>query len=130
MKKNVILVEDDQAIIEVYKTAFEAVDHINLEVMRWGRDAIDKIKEIREKKLKKPNLVIIDLILPDIDGTEILREIKGNPETKDILVFILSNYTSPENAQKQEGEIKPDKFILKTSITPLELAKLINEAIK
>lgn len=127
--KNIILIEDDENIIEVYKAAFKAGNGINLEVIKWGREAVEKIKEIREKNLEKPSLVIIDLILPDINGAEILKEIKGNPATKDILVFVLSNFTNPD-ILKEDSEIKPDKFILKTSITPTELVKLIKEEIK
>ncbi len=128
MKKTVYLVEDDEGIIEVYRAAFERAKGVNVEIMQWGNEAIEKIKQIKQKKAEKPSLFIIDLILPDINGMEILKELKVNSETKDIPVFILSNYASQEIMK--EGETKADKFILKTSIMPTDLVKMVEEYIK
>jgi CheY-like chemotaxis protein len=123
-QKKVILVEDNPAIIEIYTTAFK-IAHINAEFITLGREAIERVKKIREGKEEKPGLVFIDLILSDINGIEILKEIKGNSKTKDITSFILSNY-SPPDFQKTE-QIKPDRFILKTSVTPTQLVKIVKE---
>jgi CheY-like chemotaxis protein len=95
--------------------------------MTWGKQAIEKIEEIQCGEAEKPDLVLLDLILPDMNGIEILKEIKGNEKTKDMIVFILSNYTNDEPLQT--GKVRPDKFILKTSITPTELIKLIKKVI-
>lgn len=124
-KKTVFLIEDDAAIIDVYKTAFKAAG-ISVETMAWGKQAMEKIKEVQSGKAEKPGLILLDLILPDMNGTEILKEIKGNEKTKDIVVFVFSNYT---NENSLINGIKPDKFILKTGITPTELVKLAKEVI-
>ena len=126
-KKKIFLIEDDAAIIDVYKTAFDLAG-INTEVIIWGKQAIEKIRQIQCGNLEKPCLVLLDLILPDINGLEILKEIKQNDKTKDITVFVLSNYTSQDFGQA-DG-IKPEKFILKTSITPTSLVKLIQMQLK
>jgi len=126
-KKTIFLVEDDLTIIDVYKTAFKLAG-IDFEVMALGRQVIDRIKDIQCDKAEKPSLVLLDLILPDMNGTEILKEIKGNEKTKDITVFLLSNYTNDESLQT-DG-IKPDKFILKAGITPTQLIKLIEIQLK
>ena len=128
-KKTIFFIEDDPAIIDVYSTAFKAAG-INFEVIVWGKQAIEKIKEVQYGKAEKPCLVLLDLILPDINGIEILKEIKENEKTKDITVFVLSNYTDDKFLQTDTDGIKPDKFILKTSITPTELVKLIQEQFK
>lgn len=126
-KKTIFLIEDDPAITDVYKTAFTAAG-INFEVMAWGKQAIEKIREIQGGRAEKPALVLLDLILPDMNGVEILKEIKGNEKTKDIAVFVLSNYANVE--LPQTGGAKPDRFILKTSITPTKLIKLIETQLK
>lgn len=126
-KEKIFLIEDDPAIIDVYTTAFKNA-YINVEVISWGKEAIKRIKDIREDKEEKPNLVIIDLILPDINGIEILKEIKGDSKTKDIPVFVLSNYTNTE--LQKTNNISPEKFILKTSITPTRLVKLVEAQFK
>lgn len=127
MRKKIFLIEDDPAIIDVYTTALKNAK-INVEVITWGREAIKRIKNIRENKEEKPGLVIIDLILPDINGIDILKEVKGNSETKDIPVFVLSNYTSAEVLEM--NDIKPDKFILKTSINLTQLVELVKTQLK
>jgi DNA-binding response OmpR family regulator len=126
-KKIIFLIEDDAAIVDVYKIAFDAAN-INFEIMTLGKQAIEKIKEVQCGKTKKPCLVLLDLILPDMNGTEILKEIKKNEKTKDIAVFLLSNYAA-EDIPQLDG-IKPDKFILKASITPTELIELIKSEFK
>lgn len=118
----IFLIEDDQSIADIYKIALESVK-IEVEVFDWGKKAIDRIKEIQSGKAEKPDLILIDLILPDINGMEILKEIKSNGKTKDIKTFILSNYNISDINNSES--ILPDKFILKTSITPTELIKLI-----
>lgn len=124
--KKIILVEDDPAIIDVYSTAFKN-SGIDFEVVSMGHEAINAIKEKAEKE-DKPALVLLDLILPDINGMEVLRSIKAEEKTKDIPVYVLSNQTTVES--EEPGQIKPDKFIIKANITPTELVKLINEKIK
>ncbi len=124
MKHIVFLVEDDLAIIDVYSMAFKAAG-IDFEVISLGKEVIKRIKNIQENKEEKPSLILLDLLLPDVNGTEILKEIRQNNITKDIAVFILSNYTSPET--QKTDTIKPDRYIIKTSITPTQLVELVKE---
>lgn len=124
MDKKIVFVEDDSFIIDIYKTAFKEAG-LDVEVISWGGEVIKRIKKMQDENAEKPGLFIIDLILPDINGIEVLKEIKNNKAVKDIPVFVLSNYSSPD-LQKPDGP-KPDKFILKTDITPTKLIKIIKE---
>ena len=127
MEKNkIMLIEDDPAIIDVYTIALKNAG-IGAEFISWGAKAIEEVKKMQEGKREKPGLVLLDLFLPDINGVEILKEIKGNEKTKDILVYVTSNYTNEEF--EKNSEVKPDKFILKSGITPTDLIKLIKKAI-
>ena len=90
-------------------------------------EMLEKVKEMQAGKVEKPSLVLLDLILPDINGSEILNAIKKNEATKDILVFVLSNYA---DKNPDPDRAKPDKFILKTDIAPTELANLVKKVLK
>jgi CheY-like chemotaxis protein len=125
--KKVILIEDDPSIVDVYSEAFKLAK-IDLDAITWGKDAIQRIQDIQAGKAEKPALFLIDLLLPDINGAEILKTAKTTEATKDIPAFILSNYTS-QNFQSVDN-IQPDKFIVKSDITPTKLMEIVKEVIK
>jgi len=128
MKKTILFVEDDIATIDVYKTALEEAG-FNVEPMLLGEEAVRKIKEIEKGEAKKPDLVLLDLLLPDINGIEVLEEIRKHEKTKDLLVLILTNYSS-EELEERGLLLKAEKYILKTDCPPSELVKLIKKELK
>src|SRR6266404_4620335 len=93
MKNTVFLIEDELDIMYVYKTALKTAG-IDVEPLGSGKEAMEKIKKVQEKIEQKPALVLLDLVLPDINGLEILNSLRQHEVTKDIPVFILSNYDS------------------------------------
>lgn len=127
LKGRVFLIEDELNVMSIYTTALTA-GGVDVEDIATGREAMEKIKEIQEGKREKPSLVLLDLVLPDINGLEILYAIRKNNATKDIKVFILSNYSS--DALKGMTYIKPDKFLVKADISPTQLVELVKQQIK
>ena len=125
-KNSILLIEDDLAVVDVYKTAFE-VAGIGLEVINLGKKALERLKNIQEGRGERPALVLLDLMLPDINGLELLFNIRNHSVTKDMKVFILSNYSS--DALLNINYIKPDKFIVKSNITPSQLVQLVKDNI-
>jgi two-component system, cell cycle response regulator DivK len=128
MKKTILIIEDDIATIDIYKTILEKAD-FEIEVIRWGEEALKKVEKIKNGKAKKPDLVLIDLILPDISGMNVLEEMKKNKQTKDIPAFVLTNYADPK-MEKRENSLKGDGYFLKTSYTPRKLVQLVKRKIK
>jgi DNA-binding response OmpR family regulator len=127
MQRKIFLIEDDLAIMDFYSKALKDAN-IDFEPITLGKEALRRIQNIQEGKEEKPVLVLLDLILPDVNGLEILYKIREHAITKDITVFVVSNYTS--EALLNIDYIKPDKFILKTDITPLRLVELVLPYIK
>ncbi len=122
-KKRITIVEDDPAISEIYQTVLEKAG-FQVEVIASGQEAINTIKEQSEEK-ERPDLVILDLILPDIDGMEVLKALRKEPATKDLTVFIFSNQ---ENTQTEEiKSLKPDKYLIKANTTPTHLVEIVRE---
>ncbi|PIX99282.1 response regulator, partial [bacterium (Candidatus Howlettbacteria) CG_4_10_14_3_um_filter_37_10] len=96
---------------------------------------ITEIAEDGEKALKavrefKPDLLLLDIMMPKIDGLEVLEILRNNPETKDMLVVMLTNLGSETVAQKIKTLHATD-YIIKADFTPLEVAnrvtKILNE---
>jgi DNA-binding response OmpR family regulator len=125
MAKFILLIEDDTAIIDVYKTALEA-NGFKVEVITMGKDAFEKVERLEKGEEKNPDLVLLDLILPDVNGIEILEAIRKKTATKDIPVYILTNYSDPE-LEKLGNKLKAEKYVLKTECTPKKLVDMIKE---
>jgi len=84
---------------------------------------------VREGRKEKPDLILLDLILADINGLEILKEVRKYPETKDIKIFALTNYTDEELNRELIKE-KIDKILVKTEYTPKKLIRLVKKTFK
>lgn len=122
--KRILLVEDDSAIIDIYTMMMEKAG-FEVEVMSLGQEVIKKVKSIETGQEVKPDIVLLDLILPDTNGGEVLKAIRTNSATQDMVVFILTNQENAEN-QMPEG-VKPNKIIIKASLTPTQLIDTIKE---
>ena len=122
MKKTILFIEDDLPTVEVYKIALEHAG-FKVETALSGNDGIKKIKA------KVPDLILLDFLLPDINGIEVLKEIRAQKDAKDIPVFILTNYTDEKLGQKGLF-LKNEKYLLKTKHTPSELAELVKKKLK
>lgn len=121
---SVIMVEDDPMIGDIYKRKFSE-DGFEIDVVFSGKEFIEKVKS------KKYDMALLDVVLPEMSGVEILHELKNaekmNPEMK---VYVFSNLTSKEDYDKAREE-GADGYIPKTQFNPSELVKeigrLINE---
>jgi len=128
VNKLIFLIEDDTAIADVYKIIMEK-SNFDVDIFGSGKEVIKVIKKLNNtKKDKKPDIILLDLILPDMNGIDILREIRNNDLVKDVKVFILTNQ---EDVRFNDSDsIKPDKVIIKANITPTDLVNIVKEELK
>jgi len=122
-KKLILLVEDEPQIVEVYQIALNTAG-FEVESIAMGRDVIEKMKKVRSGQLGKPDLILLDLILPDINGLEVLQEIRKYEETKNLSVIILTNYGDAE-LEKNGYDLGVEQYLVKAHYTPTQLAALI-----
>lgn len=127
VKKRILFIEDDAATIDVYGTALKEAG-FKVEVITLGEEAIKRIKEMKDAE--KPDLVLLDLILPDINGIQVLEESRKREETKDLPVFILTNYTNEQLRNKGIKKLDSERYLLKTDYPPNRLVKLVKERLK
>ncbi len=125
MKKTILFVEDDLPTIDVYKTALEQAG-FDVDPILLGQEAIRRMQEVERGEAMKPDLVLLDLLLPDINGVDVLKEIRKHEKTKDIPVFILTNYTD-EQLKEKGLLLKAERYLLKTKYTPSNLAELVKK---
>jgi len=128
MKKTIFLIEDDSGIIDVYKTGLETVGKFKVEVAETCQQARERFKEFEEDS-GKPDLILLDLILPECNGIQLLEELKKSEKTKNIPVFVLTNYGSKE-IEKMGAKLNAEQYLIKTETTPTELVKIVKKALK
>lgn len=115
--KKILIIEDEKALAEMYKIE---LDKLSFKTFR----TIDGEEGIKKAREGKPDLILLDLLLPKIQGREVLEVLKKDKKTKNIPIFILTNYESQEELNHAK-EFNVDKYILKTSITPKEIGELV-----
>ena len=121
-KKRVLLVEDDLMIVDMYKIRLEE-DGFEVFVTDKGSEALS----IAEKE--QPDLVLLDIILPEIDGFAILQLLKENVKTKKIPVILLTNLGQESDRQKGLKLGAADYFV-KAQFTPANVIAAVNKIIK
>ena len=114
----VLLVEDDETLRTLYKEAFT---HNNFEVFEAedGQRAIDAALEHR------PDMILLDLLLPRQGGLAALRILRSIPETQHTPVFILTAMPNPE--YQETAKNRAQGYFLKTQITPQALVDKVRQ---
>lgn len=115
--KKILLVEDDNFIIDIYITKLKEVG-FSVQSAVNGEDAIAKIKQSR------PDLVLLDIVLPQVTGFEFLQEIKSMPELKNVPVIVLSNLGQKKEVEKGLS-LGAAKYLIKAHYTPTEVVEEI-----
>lgn len=121
-KKKILIIEDNRVLIEALKLEFEEYG-FEVKVFMDGQGAYENVVA------EKPDLIILDLILPGIHGFEILRLIKNNNATKNIPVVIATNL-GEETDREEAMKLGAIDFYVKAKVDLSELSKKIYEIIK
>lgn len=122
MAKKILIVEDDKYLRELLS---QKLLKENYDVL----DAGDGEEGVRLAKEGKPDLILLDLILPGIDGFEVLSRIKESPDTSSIPVIILSNLGQKDDIEKglKMGAID---YLIKAHSMPAEIVEKIRGILK
>lgn len=122
MAQKILIIEDDKFLRELIARKLEKEGYSVIEAID-GEEGEKKIKE------ERPNLVLLDLILPGIDGFEVLSRIKQEPTLESIPIIILSNLGQKEEIEKglKLGAVD---FLVKAHFTPAEIIEKIKNILK
>lgn len=121
--KKIFLIEDDKDQIELYKMSFDIfLSGIEFVVCLEPERAIEQIKD------EKPDLILLDLILKNYDGMEILEDLRKNEEVKNTKVIILTNLYK-DNLKEKALELGALGYWLKTEVLPKELTQQVEKVL-
>ncbi|OGZ33720.1 MAG: hypothetical protein A2Y98_03495 [Candidatus Portnoybacteria bacterium RBG_19FT_COMBO_36_7] len=118
----ILIVEDDPFLSEMYSTKL-IQENFEVDFAIDGKEALKKARE------GKPDMILLDIVLPKMDGFEVLREIKKDPAIRDIQIIALTNLGQKEEVEKGL-KLGADDYIVKAHFTPTEVINKIKQVIK
>jgi len=116
-ERRILFIEDDRFIADMYR--------LGLETGGWTVDlAHDGAEGLRMALEAPPALVLLDLLLPRMDGFEVLRKLRSNERTRDVPVLILSNASGLGGREDEARQLGVEDWMVKANTTP---AALVNK---
>uniref|UniRef100_A0A7V3JAD6 Response regulator n=1 Tax=candidate division CPR3 bacterium TaxID=2268181 RepID=A0A7V3JAD6_UNCC3 len=113
----VLIIDDEEAVCNMYKIKLE-MEGLQVFTALDGESGIEIIKK------EKPDVVLLDIIMPRLNGFDVLKLLKEDKETKDIPVFLLTNL--PQESGGEKGtELGAAGYLVKADYEPSALAKMI-----
>jgi DNA-binding response OmpR family regulator len=120
-KKKIIIAEDEPTLMGMYKLYFERAGFEVIGVENGG-DCIDSAKK------DNPDLVLLDIMMPKVNGWEVLKNLKNDPKAKQIPILVFSNFAQPQEIQRGL-DLGADEYVVKSDLTPKEVLDKVNQMI-
>ena len=119
----ILLAEDDIQLVDMYRRKFE-IDGFDTVIAEDGQKAIDELK-----KGYIPDVAILDVMMPMVDGLAVLKYMKDQKELEDVITIMLTNLSDEKTAEKIY-ELGATEYLVKAELTPLEVSTKVKELIK
>lgn len=113
--KKILLVEDEDLLRELYKRQLD-LSGISTDAFGNGKDALESLSH------NQYSLVLLDIMLPDTNGLDILKQIKQDPRLKALPVILLTNL-GQESIIKQGFDLGAEGYLIKASYTPDQIVE-------
>lgn len=113
----ILIIEDDTLVSRLYQTAF-SFEGFEVEMANNGEDGLQKAKTC------KPTIILLDIMMPKMNGLQVLDKLKQDPEMKNTPVIILTNLSGTQDATTAlaKGAVK---YIVKSEHTPKEIMLIV-----
>ena len=121
-KKTILIIEDEEMLSSMYKVKF---DNEGYQVLT----ATDGVSGLDLAAKDKPDLILLDIIMPKLDGFAVLKKLKTDPATKTIPVVLLTNLGQDEDL-KRGKELGAAGYLIKANNTPSEVINKVKNFIK
>jgi len=123
MKKRILVVDDEPALTRMIKLNLEQTERYEVRTENLGRKAIEAAREFR------PDLILLDVMMPGMLGSEIAAQLEADPELRAIKFVFLTAMVTKEEAQRSFGVIGGHTFIAKP-ISADDLCQVIEDQLR
>ena len=117
-----LIIEDDPLILRMYQQAFTFNDKHEALIADNGVDGLEKAHS------EKPDAILLDIMMPTMNGLEVLKKLKADPDTKKIPVIMLTNLGGDKDVQ-MALKLGAVKYIVKADVTPKQVLDQVEEII-
>lgn len=118
----IAIIEDDPTISQMYRMKFES-DGFEVRLAANGQIGVQVVEKFQ------PDIILLDLQMPEMDGTEALRHIRAKDWGKTIPVIVLTNL-GEEEAPRELKKLGVHSYIVKANLTPRQVVEQVKSAIK
>lgn len=118
----IAIIEDDPVISQMYRLKFEA-DGFEVQLANNGKRGVGLVENFL------PDLILLDLQMPEMNGTDALKVIRGHDWGKTIPVIILTNM-GEEESPKELKTLGVHSYIVKANLTPRQVVERVKEALE
>lgn len=121
MSKILLIVEDDPLMSRMYQKIF-SFEKYDVATASNGEEGLEKVREL------KPTVILLDVMMPKMNGLQVLEKIKTDPEIKHIPVIMLTNLAGEKDAETalMKGAVK---YIVKSEHDPKQIVAMVKEII-
>ena len=120
-KRKVLVVEDDRTLARLYATKLEKSGY-EVEVAFDGKEGLEKAASFQ------PDVILLDIIIPKIDGFAVLEQLQKDPQAHQIAVILLTNLGQDEDVAKGK-QLGARDYLVKSQFTPAEIVKKMEAAL-
>lgn len=116
-----LVAEDDQFYANLYRTKLEK-EGFRVLVAQNGRETLEILRK------SNPDLIILDLVMPEMDGFEVLKKLREEKDIRNVPVIILSNLGQPEDIERAK-QLGVFKYIIKSNVSIHQMVESVEEAL-
>ncbi|HEX3082181.1 MAG TPA: response regulator [Candidatus Saccharimonadia bacterium] len=113
----ILIIEDDALLSRMYQIVFNA-SKFQVEVAANGEEGLEKSRDV------KPDLILLDIMMPKLNGLEVLKRLKANPDTKDIPVVVLTNLAGSGDVEAALS-LGAVRYIVKSENKPKQVDEIV-----
>lgn len=115
----ILIIDDDAVLLKLYSTRLKADNH-QVETAIDGQEGLQKLKQFA------PDVVVLDLLMPKLNGFKFIESMKQSPQTANIPVIVFSSVASNEQVERLK-QMGVTKYLNKVDTTPTQLVQEINQ---
>lgn len=112
--RSVLIVEDDQILREMYHHKFE-VNNFEVSTAEDGQEGLKKALD------QKPDLLLLDLVMPKMDGIKVMEQLRNDPWGKAVPIIVLTNLNIDGKVLDKVIKNRPAYCLMKVGVTPVEV---------